>query len=419
MWRYLPAIVVGRLVRFAARIRRPGGGSAIPGLVVNKIAPGFLKNTLASFSGKLAVVSGSNGKSTTTKMLVAIARAHGLNVFTNPSTANIAQGLTSAFIDAAGANARIECDVAILELDEAHGASLAPAFDANVAVFTNVQVDQIVRFHDPAMVRDMLAKIAGRASDGIVINADDESLRVIARDARVDVAQYGVSQELADLFPAGFGYAKAAQERLSTEDGIVISEVRDRTARLLIDGVAHEIILPSKGVHFALDAAAAIDGARLLLKDRFDLDVALRALSDMPPVFARGETVLVRGQQVEFILVKNPASFQLNIDALPAEGSLLLAYGLDLRDPSFFWTTRAARLDRVDVVTGMRAAELALQLSYEGVEIGLVESDVIAGVEAFLAAPAPRAGHKTVVFSAEAMRTTRAYLGLTAEESDE
>ncbi|MEY2945933.1 MAG: hypothetical protein RL243_693, partial [Actinomycetota bacterium] len=90
--RYLPAIVIGRITRIAVRMVRPGGGSALPGLVLSKIAPGILQRTLGKVPDGLIVVTGSAGKSTTTKMLVAIARAHGLEVFTNPSTANILQG---------------------------------------------------------------------------------------------------------------------------------------------------------------------------------------------------------------------------------------------------------------------------------------------------------------------------------------
>ena len=116
--RYAPAILVGRLTRFAARLRKPGSGSAVPGLVVNTIAPGYLKRTLSGFPQGLVVVSGSSGKSTTTKMLVAILRAHGVDVVTNPSTANISQGLTSALLERADWQGRVPGDVAVLEMDE-------------------------------------------------------------------------------------------------------------------------------------------------------------------------------------------------------------------------------------------------------------------------------------------------------------
>jgi UDP-N-acetylmuramoylalanine-D-glutamate ligase len=418
MLRYAPAIVVGRLVRFAARVRKPGGGSAVPGLVVNTIAPGYLAKALASFPGGLLVVSGSNGKSTTTKMLVAILRAHGASVFTNPSTANIAQGLTSALLEEADIRGRVHRDLAVLEMDEAHGALLAPKLAARVVVLTNVQVDQIVRFHDPAMVRDMLGRIADRASDGVVINVDDANLVAIGEQVTASVIRYGVSDEVARAADHGFGYARASDVRLDAADGIVVQSVDDREAVLLVDGEPHALTLPSRGVHYAIDAAAAIGGVRTLLGDRFDLDAALAAVAALPPVFARGEKVLVRGQRIEFVLVKNPASFQLNIDALDPTGLKLVAYGSDLRDPSFFWTAGAARLGHVDIVSGSKAAELALQLTYDGVTIDRVEPDLLAALEAFLALPSPAESHKTIVFSADAMRRTRAYLGLTSEDDE-
>jgi UDP-N-acetylmuramyl pentapeptide synthase len=89
---YLPAIAFGRFARVAIRRFRPGGGSALPGLLLSKVAPKLLAKSLRSFPQGLVVITGSAGKSTTTKMVVAIARAHGLQVFTNPSTANIRQG---------------------------------------------------------------------------------------------------------------------------------------------------------------------------------------------------------------------------------------------------------------------------------------------------------------------------------------
>jgi len=418
MLRYVPAILVGRAVRFAARLRKRGGGSAIPGLVVNRIAPGYLQKALASFPGGLLIVSGSNGKSTTTKMLVSILRAHGSSIFTNPSTANIAQGLTSALLEESDLTGRVKRDVAVLEMDEAHGAALAPKLAARVVVLTNVQVDQIVRFHDPAMVADMLGRIAARASDAVVINADDASLLEIAEKVTAPVVRYGVAAEVAANAGNGFGYARPSRDRLAAADGIIVQSTSDRAAVLRIDDRPHEIVLPSRGVHYAIDAAAAIAGARALLVDGFRLDTALGALSALPPVFARGEKVVVRGQQVEFVLVKNPASFQLNIDALDPTSQKLIAYGSDLSDPSFFWTASAAALGHVDVVTGSKSAELALQLAYDGVEIGDVEPDLRVALDTFLAAPLPTGRHKTIIFSADAMRRTRAHLGLTADGDD-
>ena len=79
------AVAVGRIVRFIIRIFRRGGGSAFPGTVASSIAPNLLSDAIRSARKGLVVVSGSSGKSSTTQILVALLRAHGYKVFTNPS----------------------------------------------------------------------------------------------------------------------------------------------------------------------------------------------------------------------------------------------------------------------------------------------------------------------------------------------
>jgi hypothetical protein len=135
----------------------------------------------------------------------------------------------------------------------------------------------------------------------------------------------------------------------------------------------------------------------------------------MPAVFGRGEVVTVRGVQVEFVLVQNPASFQLNVDELE-EGldQVLVAMGSDVRDPSYFWPVDASRIGRALVVTGSKAEEIALQLIYQGVQVVRIEPDLPAAIDHFLSLPAPARGLKTIVFTADAMRRTRAHLGLTS-----
>jgi UDP-N-acetylmuramyl tripeptide synthase len=75
------SVPLGKLVRRVSRLR--GGGSALPGLVVERIDPGFMQRTLATLPHGVAVVSGTNGKTTTTKMVVELLESQGLKVFTN------------------------------------------------------------------------------------------------------------------------------------------------------------------------------------------------------------------------------------------------------------------------------------------------------------------------------------------------
>ncbi len=407
--------MAGRLVRVAARLRRPGGGSAFPGLVVNRIAPGFLSSTLAGFAGGLTIVSGSSGKSTTTKMLVAILEAHGKRVFTNPSTANIAQGLTSALLERATLTGRIDADLAVLEMDEGHGAAIAPGLNPRLVLLTNVMTDQIDRFHDSQKVAGMLARIAARATGSVVINADDAMLCELAGklpDA-TRIVRYGVSPAVLAQNPRGLGYTHTSAERLPAALGTVVTRAEGHRATIAMAGVEREIGLPARGTHYAVDAAAALSAAQVILGSAFDAVVAVEAVSAVAPVFGRGEVVTVAGQRVEFVLVQNPASFQLNIDSLE-EGldQVLVAVGSDVRDPSYFWPVDCSRLGSVVTVSGSKAFEIALQLSYQGVAIGRIDPDLTHAIDEFLALPTPVKGIKTVIFTADSMRRTRAHLGL-------
>ena len=422
---YAPAIVLGRAVRVLARWRKPGGGSAVPGLVVNRVAPGFLPQVLNGFPQGLIIVSGSSGKSTTTKMLVGVLRAHGLSVFTNASTANIAQGLTSALLEEVRLDGTIARDIAVLEMDEGHGAAIAGSLTPRVVALTNVMVDQIDRFHDSDMVAVMLRKIAARATGVIVVNADDDYLRRIAQvlsvapgSARVD--SYGVSDAVLQSNVRGLGYTRTAPQRLSVSDGIVVTEVQGRSAVISIDGRDHAVALPARGTHYAVDAATALSTARAALGDRFDASRAVAAIGEIPAVFGRGEVVRVRGQNVEFVLVQNPASFQLNVDSLePDTEQILIIIGSDVRDTSYFWPVDTSSLKRVHGAAGSKAHDIALQLVYDDVDVERIEPDVGRALDSFLALPEPATGMKTIIFSADGMRRTRAHLGLDGNPHDD
>jgi UDP-N-acetylmuramoylalanine-D-glutamate ligase len=394
-------------------MRKRDGGSAVPGLVVNKLAPGFLANTLNSFPGGLVIVSGSSGKSTTTKMLVAILEAHGKSVFTNPSTANISQGLTSALLERADLRGRIDAEIGVLEMDEGHGALIAPTLEPRVVLLTNVMTDQIDRFHDSEKVAAMLATIAARATGSVVINADDAMLVDVAGQTTAQVSRYGVSADVLAANTRGLGYTRTAADRLTAGSGTLVTAVKGREASIDLGSVTIDISLPARGTHYAVDAAAALSCAATVLGDQFDPALAATTLSAVQPVFGRGEIVTVRGQQVEFVLVQNPASFQLNVDSLERGiDQVLVAVGSDVRDPSYLWPVDSSPLGKVVTVSGSKAHEIALQLAYQGVMIGSVNPDLASALDEFFALPAPTKGIKTVVFSADSMRRTRAHLGL-------
>jgi hypothetical protein len=173
-------------------------------------------------------------------------------------------------------------------------------------------------------------------------------------------------------------------------------------------------------LHFALDALAALQTSKAFLGQSFNSELAVQTLNEMPPVFARGEMVQIEGQSVEFILVQNPTSFQLNLDALPqAPERLMIAIGRDVHDPSWLWTVDYSKLQRVDIASGFNASEMALCLRYNNIACAGVTDDLRIAFDQFLALPSPESGVKTVLFSADAMRRSRRMLGFTSPEDVE
>src|SRR5690606_29786048 len=128
--RYVFPVLAGKVARFATRLR--GGGSAFPGYLTNRLAPSLLPTLADQFRYRAVFVLGSNGKTTTTHMVSEILRAHGLKVFTNPTGANLPQGVTSALLADATLTGRIKADVAVLEIDEGYAADLADRLSPSV-----------------------------------------------------------------------------------------------------------------------------------------------------------------------------------------------------------------------------------------------------------------------------------------------
>jgi UDP-N-acetylmuramyl tripeptide synthase len=366
------------------------------------------------------VITGSAGKSTTTKMVVAIARAHGLNVFTNPSTANIRQGFYSSIIEKSDIFGRVAGDIAILEMDEGHAESITAEVAPRIVTLLNVLEDQLDRFVEPTFVRDKLLSVASRATQSVLLNADDQNILMINESLPLSKKiWFGISESV--LNGNDLGVAPTYLEALPRPS--VQAEVKSLNGKRCVATLGdREVIfdLPNRGLHYALDSIAALATSKEILGDRFDLVIAEKVLDELPPVFARGEIVHIGEVPVEFVLVQNPTSFQLNLDnlELPLD-RLMIAIGRDVHDPSWLWTVDLSRLQKVDVISGYNYAELGLRLVYEGIQVHEVEPDLFAAFEKFMSLPEPGNGIRTVVFSADAMRRLRRHLGFTSPEEVE
>ncbi len=412
------AILAGRLARSVLRLR--GGGSAAPGKVLLALSPRFLSHAVANLPLGVVFVSGSNGKSTTTHMLTGILRAHGLSVFTNPSGANLPQGIASAMLADVPLNGRLRHDVAVLEVDEAFGGRLAKDLAPHSVLLVNLQVDQLNRFHDPARVAGMLETFAAVADRYLVVNGDDHNLVALAArlaegGGQATQSTFAVAPALLQGGPAwlarGDNPALAQAAARVDDAAVVVESSTGRAATLTVLGESLDIELPARGLHYAVDAAAAVAMAAALLGDELMLADVASGLATMDAVYGRGEVLQHNGEDLELITMKNPPSLQVNLDYLDRPEQVLVAVDEGTPDPSWIYGSDLSKLDHVDVITGSKAWQFATRFGYDELPVGLVEPALKPALAHFLALPKPGRGVKTLIVNYEQMMLIRKELG--------
>ncbi|WP_022902975.1 MurT ligase domain-containing protein, partial [Curtobacterium sp. B8] len=400
--RFLVPILVGRILRALARAR--GGGSAYPGYIVLKLVPDFLQHVTKQFPNGVVFVLGSNGKSTTTHMISDIVRAHGLRVFTNPSGANLPQGIASALLSEVSLTGKLKADIGILEVDEAFAVELAGILSPSTVTMLNVQVDQLYRFFETERVATMMLDTAALSARNVITNRDDQFLDAYVGTADQQVLRFGASAEVVAAAPNGLQNADDF-DRQDAEPNVADAEVVVNTgdgATIRFAGADIPVRLPARGLHYAVDAAAATATASAALGDQFRADAVTKAFGTMKPAYGRGERLPIAGESAEFTMFKNAASLQLNLDALPDHPEqVLMAIDEGTPDISWIYDIDFSKLDHVDVVSGDKAWQIAIALEHAGVRIGAVEPDVEAAIRRMEQLGATTSGTKNFIVNYE------------------
>ncbi len=406
------AIVIGRLVRSLARAR--GGGSAIPGRIARIIYPKLLDHTIGAI-GTVVFVTGSNGKSTTTGMLVAALRAHGLKVFTNPAGSNLPQGLASAVLADVSSSGSLDADIAVLEVDEAYGPIISSELEPDHLVVTNLQVDQLNRFGEPERVWEMIRVVVERTHSTLTVNRREPALLSLAHSLRpgASLRTVDVTDAVIEAHPFGLVAADIFTEPYSSDETATLTlEAVDAAWASITDshGASHSVGLPGEGLHYAVDATLALSAAELLV-ERFSWERATEALSQMPPVYGRGETVTFSGREFQLMMQKNLPSMQVNLRGITSTPERVwVAVDEGTPDPSWLFDLDLGPITHVDVLTGSKAWQWATFLGYRGVSVG----EVIADTKKAMVALAAHSGREPVtsIVNYEQMMKIRRIAGL-------
>ena len=385
-------VALGRTARLVSRLRGGGsGGTALPGLVVEKLDPGFLARTLGQLPMGVVVVSGTNGKTTTTKMVVQLLREQGLKVLTNRSGSNFVRGVLASLLTEVDAGGRLSHDVAVLELDEAHAVRFVRLIKPRHALLLNVMRDQLDRFGEIDYTASLLHSIAKATSDVVVLNGDDPRLAAPAflEDVTARVVSFGAGEDLRSLFLSDddlrTGLASPRDRGEGAGPRVTLEAINGQRATVRVDGASHEVDFAIPGVHNLLNACAALGVVLEVLGEDADLPGLLATLGTVQAAFGRGEVLTLDGRPVQLSLVKNPAGFRMGLlsAAAQAQAGEVVVVAIndeyaDGRDMSWLWDVdfAALRANGVAVVTGVRAWDMALRLRYDDVEVTDVEPDL-------------------------------------------
>jgi UDP-N-acetylmuramyl tripeptide synthase len=368
------ATTVGGAAATVSRLAGKGDGSVIGGVISLRLAPDLL--SLLAAGRRVVLVTGTNGKTTTTKLITAALRPLGGEIASNIYGANMEAGLTSALTRAPDAR------VAVLETDEKYIPAMVRATTPKVVVLLNLSRDQMDRAAEIWLLARRWREALGNAPDcRVVANADDPLVAWAASSAR-QVTWVAAGQRWRE---DSWCCPNCGAHLQRDGDDWSCRECGGR--RPPVSWMLHENeVIDSTGRATTLDLALPGRANRsnaviaLAVAEAFGVHAgqALRELRQVTSVAGRYTQVSRRGCDVRLLLAKNPAGWLEALDVIaPPPAAVLLsvnAQGPDGRDTSWLWDVDFRRLrGRNVLVGGERRLDLAVRLEADEVAFKLVD----------------------------------------------
>jgi lipid II isoglutaminyl synthase (glutamine-hydrolysing) len=370
------ALAAGSAARWSSRVTGRGAGAMIGGLVSMTLDKTILRQLGQSRS--TVIVTGTNGKSTTTRMTAAALGTRG-PVATNAEGANMDAGLVAALAAARDAG------LAALEVDEMHVPHVADAVNPAVIVLLNLSRDQLDRVGEINHIeRTLRAGLARHPGTVVVANCDDVLMTSAAYDSAnvVWVAAGGswandsvscprsgeiIVRDGVEWYSTGTDFKRPSPQWWYDDTNIYGPEGFSMPMRLALPGIIN------RGNATQAVAAAVAMGA--------DPAAAVEATSGVDEVAGRYSTVQLGAHTVRMLLAKNPAGWQEALSMVDTDaGSVVISVNgqvPDGEDLSWLWDVNFEHfVDHPVVAAGERGTDLAVRLGYAGVEHTLVHNAV-------------------------------------------
>lgn len=374
------------------------GGTTFPGRVALKIDKNILSKVSKGY--KVILVTGTNGKTTTTSMIYNIIKESGHPVITNNTGANLFPGIVTTFVDNYKFGSKVKDNYAVIEVDEANLKYITEYITPEVITVTNLFRDQLDRYGEVyTTLNKILEGIYNVPETTLVLNGDESLLGKL--DLKNPVHFYGFDKavndnktieinadakfckfcktpyeynfvtynHLGDFYCPNCGYKRSDLMYAVTD----IIDINADSSTIKFNDL--EVSINQSGTYNIYNGLCAYSIAKEL---GIDDSVIKKSLENQSSSFGRQETINVEGKDVKIFLVKNPAGYNQSLDTIClnkerfAAAFLLNDNYADGQDVSWIWDVDFEKLTETNIdevyISGLRAYDMAVRLKTAGLD---------------------------------------------------
>lgn len=394
----LLAIIAGKAAVGLSRLLG-NQGTNFPGKIARRLYNNILKELAQNIDGHTIIITGTNGKTTTTNMIAEIIKENHSTYIHNRAGANMITGITTAFLEETNLLGNRHFEYALLETDEANVPLLLKEVKADCMLITNFFRDQLDRYGELDHTINLIKNAVKSSNIELVLNADDPLMVDFEPQTGLKCRYYGFDQTRYDTLQG----AASREGRYCVICGHELNYLRYHYAQLgkyecpqcnthnpqrnftghqlkmspAIYMMVDDIKIEShyQGIYNAYNILAAVAVGKLL---NINSEVIQRAIINYEPRAGRMETFYINGKKAILILVKNPTGLNQTLSMLGYDNrckNLFIALNdnaADGRDISWIWDADLEILNEQEteikqiVCSGQRSGDMAVRIKYSG-----------------------------------------------------
>jgi UDP-N-acetylmuramyl tripeptide synthase len=403
-------VITNLLKIFVWLLRRftSNSATALPGVLLEDYFPRTLRKMLSGFD-KTILITGTNGKTTTTQMICHLLEQNGIDFVTNKSGSNLLRGIAASVLDQSNFWGKPKSNLGIFEIEEGSFRRLVKFMKPNIVIVTNIFRDQLDAYGEiDKTYRYIREAIENSNNPILILNGNDERVKSLEITTKNKVVEIKLAAEYLDQikFESAAFASQLTKNNEPNPNAYTVKNIKitdDLASTFDIEGLKSNFLnnkTKVPGLHNAINAACAVLAIRELIEDKsLNLD-----LSEFQPVFGRGEIIKVKSKKLkvkneegshselasesghvfvdkefQILLAKNPAGMNLNLHLLEnvknPEAVLILLNDkiADGKDVSWIWDVDFSLLKKLGFkkiyLAGSRKWDLAIRMKYEDINV--------------------------------------------------